>query len=164
MPTSFEKLNPNSRIWIYQANRILSDKEQEDLLQQAESFTAQWVAHGRPLMASTTILHDYFLIIAVDETFGTASGCSIDSAFQFVRKTGSNLNIDFFQRTNLAFLIKGVVQLIQTGALKQAVEKGKVSTDTAFFNNNIQTKAELRTKWVVHAGESWLKRYFHANS
>ena len=162
MLASFEKLSPQSRIWIYQSNRALSNTEQRTILENAESFIQQWAAHGQSLLASATVLHDHFLIIATDENFNMASGCSIDSSFRFVQESGSHLNIDFFQRTNLAFLVNGKVELIRMNALKPAIEDGRISEETSFFNNNIHTKSELETQWIVNAGESWLKRYFQS--
>ena len=160
MLAPFEKLSLRSRIWIYQANRSLSDTEQRTILKSADSFVQQWAAHGQSLLASATVLYDHFFIIATDENFNMASGCSIDSSFRFVQESGSHLNIDFFQRTNLAFLVDNKVELIQMNALKQAIEDGRISEETSFFDNNIHTKSELETQWIVNAGESWLKRYF----
>lgn len=162
MLASFEKLSPNSRVWVYQSDRALTDSEQKNLLTSAESFIQQWAAHGQSLLASATIRYNHFLIIATDEGFNMASGCSIDSSFRFVQEAGSNFDVDFFQRTNLAFLMDGSVTLCQMTQLKESIEDGKVGYETLFFDNNIQTKSELDTKWIVNAGESWLKRYFQA--
>ncbi len=161
MLTPFEQLSANSRIWIYQADRVINNKEQQDILTKSEAFIGQWAAHGQSLLASSQVLHDHFLVIATDEKFHMASGCSIDSSFRFVQELGGSLNINFFERTNLAFLIDGNVELVKMNALKEAIANGIVTDTTLFFNNNIGTVSELQEKWIVKASESWLKRYFN---
>jgi len=47
--------------------------------------------------------------------------------------------------------------------LRAAIEAVKVQADSLFFDNNINTKAQLSDQWQVKASESWLKRYFKAS-
>ena len=124
MLTNFDTLSKNSRIWIYQANRKLSAKEQEECLQRVEGFLGQWAAHGNALKASATIEHGFFLIIGTDESFNMASGCSIDTQVRFIQELGNSLDIDFFQRMNIAFLIQNEVELIEMSKIKTKVENG----------------------------------------
>lgn len=160
MLSSFEKLSNASRVWIYQADRTLSSEDQMAILQAAEGFIQQWAAHGQALLASATIKYDHFLVIATDEGFNLASGCSIDSSFRFVQEIGAKLNINFFDRASLAFKKDNRIEFVQMNLLKSTIESGNISGDTLFFDNNLSTKSELENKWVVKAEESWLKRYF----
>lgn len=160
MLAPFEQLKPLSRIWIYQADRPISNSEAQAMLAASEKFIQEWAAHGQSLLASATVMHNQFLIIATDENFNLASGCSIDSSLRFVQGLGSQMSFDFFQRTNLAFYINQEVKLVALSALKGEIVQGNIASDTLFFDNNIGTKAELQEKWIVNAGESWLKRYF----
>lgn len=160
MLTPFEQLKPLSRIWIYQADRSINGDEQQTMLAASEKFIQQWAAHGQSLLASAMVMHNQFLVIATDENFNLASGCSIDSSFRFVQGLGKEMSFDFFQRTNLAFYINQEVKLVALSGLKDEIAKGNITGDTLFFDNNINTKAELHEKWIVSAGESWLKRYF----
>lgn len=160
MLTPFEKLSENARIWIYQADRKLEKEEQNEILELTEAFLHKWAAHGQALLASAKIEHNYFLVICIDESFNMASGCSIDSSVHFVQELEGKFNLNFFERSNLAFLINGEVELIPMQQLKTAVAEKNIQPDTLFFNNNIGTKAELEHKWCVKANESWLNRYF----
>ncbi|MBO3698912.1 hypothetical protein [Roseivirga sp. E12] len=162
MLSPFEELSAASRIWIYQADRALDQEEQKALLTASEEFLQQWAAHGQALMASATVKHDHFLIIATDEGFNMASGCSIDSSFRFVQEIGSKLGINFFDRANLAFLLDDQVRFINMKDLKSSIELGNVHGTSLFFDNNLTTKLELDKSWIVKAEESWLKRYFQA--
>lgn len=123
-------------------------------------FLKAWAAHGQDLHASGKIEYDQFLIIATDESFNLASGCSIDSSVHFVQDLGSRYSIDFFDRSKLAFLQEESVNLIALNSLKGSIEQQVVKPDSLFFQNTVQTKGELKSNWLVKAGESWLKRYF----
>lgn len=160
MLSDFDQLGSGARVWVYQANRAMNQAEQQEILQKLSAFLNQWAAHGSALQASGKIVKDHFLIIGVDESFQMASGCSIDSSVRFMQDLGQEYKIDFFQRTNLAFLEDDIVKLTPLAELKSAVEEGRVKPDSLFFNNTIQTKGELDSSWCVKASESWLKRYF----
>ena len=85
MYVPFEEIPDHARVWIYQANRPLSDTETQQAQQWGRQFVEQWAAHGQGLRASVTVLHHHFLVIALDEQHHAASGCSIDSSVGFVR-------------------------------------------------------------------------------
>ena len=160
MLTPFDNMSDASRLWIYQANRNISGQEQKDIMIATEQFLRQWAAHGSDLMASATIKHDRFLIIATDESFNMASGCSIDSSVHFVQGLGQQFNIDFFVRTDLAFLNEQTVEIVPLNALKEAVASGQIGAESRFFDNTVAQKGQLRDQWLKKASETWLKRYF----
>lgn len=162
MITPFEKLKDSARVWIYQSDRPFTSAEVGLIEEKAGDFISSWAAHGQDLLASATIVHNHFLVIAADEDFNMASGCSIDSQFRFVQDLGANLNIDFFNRMNIAFKDNEEVMLIPMSKLKGEVETGNIHPDSTFFDNNIQTKAQLSKNWLKRAGDSWLSRYFKA--
>lgn len=162
MLTNFDGMGDNSRIWIYQADRPINKEEKAAIMIDLEIFLKQWAAHGSDLKASGAILHDHFLVICTDESFNLASGCSIDSSVQFVQGLGQKFNIDFFQRTNLAFWQDESIRMVKLSDLKTLVAEGEIGADSLFFENTIQTKGKLQTEWRVKADETWLKRYFKA--
>ncbi|MFY0593164.1 hypothetical protein [Roseivirga sp.] len=164
MLSPFENLSAKARIWIYQADRRIDQKEEQTILSGAEKFITEWAAHGQSLLASAAVFHGYFLVIATDENFNLASGCSIDSSFRFVQQLGGELQIDFFQRTNIAFSVNGEVKLIPMSKIKEEVAQGNITNESFFFDNNIGDKSELEDKWLVRADKSWLKRYFQTSA
>ena len=162
MLASTSDLSANSRVWIYQADRLLTPDEQIEITSACNAFLNQWAAHGADLKASAEIRYGYFLIIAADESFIQASGCSIDSQFRFVQDLAKELSIDFFNRTNLAFQVENHIQLMNMKDLKDQITSGNIKAQDTFFDNTVKTIGELSTKWMVNANESWLKRYFPA--
>lgn len=160
----FEQLPDHARLWVYQSNRRLSDNEVQLIRQEGARFTDQWAAHGRALRASVTVLHHHFLIIAVDEQYHQASGCSIDSSVGFVRSIesvlmGQGAAVDFFDRTLIAFWIDNSVKLSPLSEAKQQISAGVIQPDTCLFNHLIATKAELETQWKTRLSDSWLARH-----
>jgi hypothetical protein len=80
----FNQLPPDSKIWIYQADRVFSDTEEKIIAERLKSFCSQWAAHGHPLQTSFKIEHNQFIVLSVDENTAGASGCSIDEGFKGV--------------------------------------------------------------------------------
>jgi hypothetical protein len=160
MQTPFNALDDSSRIWIYQSDRKITADEQTAIQSTALDFMTKWAAHGQDLKASATIKYDHFLIIATDESFNMASGCSIDSSVHFVQQLSENYGIDFFDRMKLAFLSNNEVKIIPLNELKSEIANEQLTAESQFFNNTITTKGDLNENWLVNAGNSWLKRYF----
>lgn len=161
MRKAFEELSDKSRIWIFQSTMPLGEKS-EQILEEADQFLQQWAAHGAALMASSTIEYDHFLIIATDEDFNMASGCSIDSMTRFVQELAQRHQLNLFDRSKLAFLKGGEVLQIDMKSIKDKVAQGYFDSQMLFFNNNISTKSQLQNEWLVKPEESWLRRYFQS--
>jgi len=156
----FDKLPQHARLWIYQANRPLTAAEQAEIKPLLERFAIDWSSHGKELQASAKLLHDQFLVLANNETATAASGCSIDTSVNFVRELEQRLQLSFFDRTQLAFLKEGHVELIPMQELKDRVAAGDIDKHTLYFDTLVNTYGELQQAWPRPAGASWLSRYF----
>lgn len=164
MNVPFEEMPGSARIWIYQADRALSEQEKAFINSHTDSFLQDWAAHGAGLNASYTILYDQFLVIAVDEAMVKASGCSIDKQVRFIQELEKELLVSFMDRTKVAFLPNdeapaGSVVTTTLNDIKNKVAEGKIHAKTLTFNNLVQTKGELEEGWIVATEDSWLKRY-----
>ncbi|HEU5292625.1 MAG TPA: hypothetical protein VFU05_18380 [Cyclobacteriaceae bacterium] len=158
MYVPFDSLDDSARVWIYQAGRKLTESEKKTISETLSAFTHQWVAHGNPLKTSFKIFHDQFIVLAADENFEQASGCSIDGAVRTIQQIDNTFKLNLFDRTQVAFLNDSVTVIRQSDLLK-SLESGAWKSNTLTFNNVLVSKADLTTKWVVPAGETWLKRY-----
>ena len=163
MYTTFDSIPDHARVWVYQANRPLNESEIEQTLQHGQQFIAQWAAHGQALRASVDVRYHHFLIIALDEQYHAASGCSIDSSVGFVRALetafGDNKPLNFFDRTQIAFLESGTVRLLPLIEVKAQLSEGQIAPEAQLFNNVVATKADLESRWLVSVQDSWLARY-----
>ena len=160
MFVAFDQLPAEARVWIYQADRVLTTAEIMQALPQLARFAEEWTSHGRHLLASAEILHQHFLIIGLDEDAAGASGCSIDASVRFVAQLEQAMQVQLLDKARLAFLLGGVVQLVNRSELKQAVATGTVGPESLYFDNTLSTKAELAGSWPRPAGQTWLARYF----
>jgi len=115
--------------------------------------------HGSAMKASFDLLFDQFIILAADERANAASGCSIDDSVRTLKKLGEELNIYFFDRTQVAFKNQQEVITIPISDLKKKFEERVWNNNSLMFNNLVSTKGELTQGWLVPAGSTWLKRY-----
>ena len=160
MYVAFDHLPPQTRVWIYQANRPLAEVELVPLLPRLAAFAEEWTSHGRQLAASAQFLHRQFLVIGLDETVAGASGCSIDASVRFVRELEQQLGVALLEKSRMAFLTEGQLLLLTRRELREAIATGQVTADTPYFNNTLSTKGELDSHWPAPAGQSWLTSYF----
>ncbi len=156
----FEQMPKNARVWIYQSDKSFSQNDENTITTLSKNFLTDWAAHGTPLKGSFGIFHHKFLIISVDEESSKASGCSIDSSVGLIRAIESELNLNFFDRSKIAFLINDEVFLHDMSDIKALVTEGAIKTQTLTFNNLVEDISQFEKQWIVPAGKSWLKRYF----
>jgi hypothetical protein len=154
----FNELPPHSRIWIYQADRMLVPKEIEAINGLMRPFCEQWEAHGQPLKTSFQLALNQFLIISVNEGFASASGCSIDGSVR-VLKDLQLKGINFLDSSKIAFLKNDEIKLHSRSELKELFAKGDYTSSTVTFNNLVQTMEELGTRWKIQVENSWLAKY-----
>lgn len=161
MYTPFEQMPDHARVWIYQADRTLSDAEKAEMEQHLKTFVDQWTVHSKDLKASAKVFPDRFVVISVDENHNMASGCSIDASVRFVQELEKHYNLSLFVRTDVAYLDGNVVKVAPAKSLKQQVTDGVITAETTVFNNLVTNINELNTKWQTPAKDTWLARYFN---
>lgn len=156
----FSDIDFESRVWVYQANRKLTNEETGIITETLKASLDNWDAHGKPLTASGKIFEHQFVVIAVDERDELPSGCSIDKSVHWLQEIGQRMNIDFFDRS-LAYLdANDEVQTIPVPKIKQAVADEVIEPSTIIFDHQVATKAQWMTRWKIPASNSWLNRYF----
>src|SRR5690606_12771664 len=150
-----------NRVWIYQADRFLSDEEVTRMSASLNDFISQWAAHGNALAARGYIKYNLFLILEVDERQASASGCSIDSSVRFIKSLEQAFGVGFFDRMKVSFTdTSGAVRLVGRDEFEGLVRSGEVTAETVVFNNLIQQGEELLTNWEVPFRESWHSKVF----
>lgn len=153
LPTNF---SPASRVWVYQANRLLTMAEALDAEQKINGFVEQWQSHGAGVTAAGFLFFGQFVVLMVDERLVTVGGCSTDSSVRFIKSLEAAFEVRFFDRTTLAFVVKNKVQLIPFSQFQYAIQNGFITEDSLYFNNLVATKEELENKWIVAVKDSWL--------
>lgn len=159
MLVDFEKLPDDSRIWIYQANRKLSDAEVEEIKKLTEDFLVQWTAHGETLEAGLEIKYNRFLVIGLNQENVSASGCSIDASVHFIQSLQEKFDVDLLDKMNVTYYSGEYIAHKPLSEFRKMAKDKSVSKNTVVFNNLVNTKAEYIENWEVPAHQSWHSRF-----
>jgi hypothetical protein len=159
MFVEFNSLQDSARVWIYQSIRKLTTAEENAISQTLLAFTQQWAAHGQQMKSSFKILHHQFMILASDESFNAASGCSIDDSVRIMKGIDQQHQLNLFDRTSVAFFKENEVLVLSLNELSKKLEEGIWNQETPVFNNLVATKTDFEKQWIIPASQTWLKRY-----
>jgi hypothetical protein len=159
MFTEYKNLPNNSRVWIYQADREFTHIEMDFIALKAEDFIKQWTRHGDDVKGSFTFKYNQFLVLAVDESFNSVSGCSIDSSVRFIQSIEKEFELDLMNKMNVTFKDNDTINLVKLVDFQRFAKEQKVTSETIVFNNMVATKADFENNWEIPAKESWHKRF-----
>lgn len=149
-----------SRVWIYQADRPFDEADIIPANDDIEAFCEKWTSHNRELHAIGGIMHDLFLVLVVDETKASASGCSIDKSVAFVKYMEQKYKRRLLDRDQVAYLDdKEQLHTVALHNLKDALKDGKMNMDTKVFNNLVTNRKDYLHDWVVPLSQSWMKKF-----
>lgn len=160
MLVDFNTLPEHSRVWIYQANRSFSEEELTEIKQKLDTFITNWTAHGSDLNAGYDIRYKRFIILAVDQTSQSATGCSIDASVRFIQQLEQDYNVDLMDKMNVSYKQGQFVAHKTLLDFKKMVKDKAVSKNTIVFNNLVTNIGELNENWEVPAEQSWHSRLF----
>jgi hypothetical protein len=154
LPEDFDK---DSRVWIYQSDRLFTIAEALEIEPMLENFSSSWQSHGTPVKGFATMFFGRFIILMADETATGVSGCSTDSSVRLIKEIEQKFKVNMFNRQLLAFVVKDKVELLPLSQLDYGFEHGFVTRDTIYFNNTVLTKEQLINNWMIPVENSWLK-------
>jgi hypothetical protein len=160
---NFNTMPENARVWVYQANKELSESEIKFIKESGERFVGGWAAHGAPLRAAFDVLYKRFVILMVDEEQAMASGCSIDSSVRFIKELEAALKLDFFNRLLICYKDNEHIASFSMNETEDLLKKGIINGDTIIFNNTVSTKKQFDLEWQIPLKSSWLNRFLTVN-
>ncbi len=91
---------PECRVWVFIGKRALDATETAWANEQLVAFTQTWQSHGNPMNATGFVFENYALVIVANDSGVQASGCSMDKINHQIRKMGTELGVDYFERMN----------------------------------------------------------------
>ncbi|MBX2951632.1 MAG: hypothetical protein KF870_03940 [Leadbetterella sp.] len=159
MFVDFKTLPENARVWVYQADRHLSEAEQARVLDFLSPAVESWVTHGMPMRGSVQVLFNRLVLIAADIDFQHPSGCSIDSSTRWLQELGAAMNISFFDRS-IGYFEDGEWKFFSVFDARKQVSGGIIRPDTRVINPRVETVGDLENALVLPASASFLSRYF----
>ncbi len=155
MYIDFDNMPDTSRLWIYMANRRLTDDEKEKTEKRLQAFIDTWQVHNEDLKASFLIKYKQFIIILVDENYREISGCAIDKSVHLLQALEKELDIEFLNKLIVSFWEDDRIKTVGIKEFIDLCQKEIVHKDTIIFDNTIKTKAELAKYWQWYAIGCW---------
>lgn len=157
---TLDSMPVHARVWAYKTARDLSQAEQKLIRERGASFTDSWAAHGAPLDACVDVLHNRFVVIAVDEQQAEASGCSIDKSVGFIKQLEHDHNLMLTDRMVVVFEgSDGKVHSCRLQELPDLIKEGAITADTFVFDDLVGTVADLNERFRVPLRSSWMQRF-----
>lgn len=156
----FDQLPDNARVWIYPSSRKFSPDELLVIRQKTKAFLEQWTAHGTELQAGLDLPYHRFIVLGLNESIQSASGCSIDASVHFIQSLEETFKITLLDKMNVTFRNKNAIDHISLKEFQTKAKEKKVNSDVIVFNNLVQNKMEYDSFWEVPASSSWHARYF----
>ena len=151
-----------NRVWVYLSNKPFDEQIENNLKTDVQNFLSGWNAHGKALTASSEILHHHFIIIKADEEQYSASGCSIDKQFQFIKETEKKYNLNLLDRLIVAYKNENGVFVTHSSKIPQLLKDGVINENTIVFNTTLSSESEYKTAFEIPLKESWLNKFLVA--
>ncbi len=159
--TDFDKLPEDARVWIFAAERPLSQTEQDQLLTEVDRFINQWGAHDAPLTAGRELRYDRFLFVAVDQRQVGPSGCSIDALVRQMKSLEQDIGIELVNHSPVVFRQGEEIKRVPREEFAALASSGDVGPDTTVFDNTLTTLGDVRAgRWETLVANSWHARAF----
>ena len=149
----------HTRLWIYTAERFLTEQEQAVINTEGNTFVTSWASHGTPLKASVQVLNNAHIVIAVDEAQVGASGCSIDKSMSFIQGLEKKLNLVLTNRMVVVYEGKNGLGIAKLSDLDRLAEQGVINTNTIVFDALVDKLADFESKFKVSLKDSWVQRF-----
>jgi hypothetical protein len=101
------------------------------------------------------------MLLAVDESQLSASGCSIDSSVRVIKQIDEKLKINLLDQGKLIYLNQNEeLEVTSAFAVKTKIKEGAILEETHILNPMIKSIEDLSTQWKIPAKDSWLRKFF----
>jgi hypothetical protein len=156
MIQTFSQFPPESKIWVYAANRTLTTQEVLAVETSLQVFAQSWTAHEMQMRAASVVLYNQIVVIALDETQHSISGCGIDKSVKLMKDLGEQLKVNFFNRMQVLCLFSGTLQIFDKNSLQLAINAGEVDANTQVWNPVVANLGEFLNKGFVKLSDFWM--------
>jgi hypothetical protein len=157
----FDRLPPDARLWIFAAERTMSNDERARVLAETDAFIAQWTAHGVPLTAGRELRYDQFVLVGVDERAAGVSGCSIDALVRRMQQLEQMLGLELVNNGPVLYREGNAIERVTRERFAELAASGTVGPTTRVFDNTLARVGDLLAgRWEVKASDSWHSRAF----
>ncbi len=155
----FNKISENYTCWVYQIEKLITQKEKVFISKNLEAFCEKWSSHNNPVKSSYVIDFDSFIILFADQSLNKVSGCAIDEQSRAIKQIGNNLNIKILPYINTGIFIKKKLVFLSKEEIISKLNSNEMNSDSDIINITIKSKKDYEEKWILKIKESWLKNF-----
>lgn len=156
MIQTFSQFPLESKIWVYAADRALATQEVLEVETKLQLFTQSWTAHEMQMRAASVVLYNQIVVIALDETQHSISGCGIDKSVKLMKDLGEQLKVNFFNRMQVLCLYSEILKTFDKNSLQLAINAGEVDANTHVWNSIVVNLGEFLNKGFVKLSDFWM--------
>lgn len=157
---AFEDFPDNARLWVFSLNDRVVDTDKFKL--GLEQFVSGWKAHGSPLKAAVEIMDNQLLMVAADESYVSASGCSIDSLTREIGRLASEAGLSVCGGGDVVFKMGESWKAVSRAEFQKLLSSNVINRETLVVDATLFSVGELRSRGVVNPlKESWHARAFN---
>ena len=159
----FPELPGSSKTLVFTASSFLSKPAAESFIMRLSAFIRTWQSHGSGLSADSKLIANRLLIVAIDESGVSASGCSLDSLTHFLKAEVNATQIDWFNRTYVlhrphsdsVVSINDDWSVTEMSEFHALMKADKIGVGAEVINTTVMTLSSARLNLVEKASESW---------
>lgn len=161
MYVDFNLLPKNSKVWVYQSDRMFTENEVEIISKNLKVFVEHWKDHGKDVTGSFVVKYNQFIVLALDNNERNVPGCVIDASIRILREIENAYKVDLLNKFNTAFKDNNTIKVVKLIEFQKLVKEQHLSNETIVFNGMVNNINEFETNWEVPAKLSWHNRYFN---
>jgi hypothetical protein len=150
--------NPASKVWLYTSDKIFDELAERSIQHDLNHFCSQWDSHGMGLKAKGFIIYSRIIVLLVDESFHTISGCSMDKSVAFLKNIELKYNINLFDRLLQTALFQDKWQTFPTALWSQKLKANEINLNTLFIDTLVNNLQDYQNHLTKKLGDFWLKR------
>ncbi|MDF2456442.1 MAG: hypothetical protein K0R51_2435 [Cytophagaceae bacterium] len=161
MNIPFEQMPSSARAWVYTSNRMLTSTEVNLIQDRLTPFLTEWSSHGTPLRAACQVVDQSIIVVAVENGFEAASGCSIDKSVRTLKDIEQEFQISLFDRLQILYKPSPTasVQVLPLAQFKNKLAAGEISAEGSIANTQVASVGELKSELWKEVKDSWLARF-----
>lgn len=159
MKVDFSSQPDFAKVWVYQANRELSQPEISRIEEISDFFLSQWESHKIPVNGSFDIYENRFIVISAFSDEDTMCGRAQDAQMRLVKELEDEIGCVLTDRMLVCYEEKEEVKTFHFSELSELLKNNQISSDTLIYNSLVSTKKEFETQWKAAIKNTWLKQF-----
>jgi hypothetical protein len=159
---TFDALRPDSRIWVFAANRAFTEQERQELDALLLKVREKWDIKQPGMRGCHEFVEDRFLIVGADESQGIIDGCSVDAMMNWIMRLEAQTGLRLVDRMTIHYRdAEGAAQSVSRAQFAELAKGGAVTAETHVFDTTIHSVEDLREgRFEVPMSETWLAQAF----